>query len=206
MSANTDDSPSVMRFIGGVFFGVVMTLGYVRYAWTMPDVAQLPGKITEAAVVTTAEIDLYDPRAAPEVRRRALAVVMSQNPELFVEIDHELGGRLMEETLRREALRETKLLKHQMSAYDIAIDKPALREALERKHGSTSDDEELKRRMLLSALRDEDFSCWYIRTRFPLLQPSDWVDLVLNVYENELRSSPTAERTEVAVESDPSLH
>ena len=87
--------------------------------YDIPDVVQLPGKITEAAVVTTAEIDLYDPRAAPEVRRRALAVVMSQNPELFVEIDHKLGGRLMEETLRREAVRETKLLKHQMSAYDI---------------------------------------------------------------------------------------
>ncbi len=77
MSANTDESPSVMRFIGGVFFGVVMTLGYVRYGWTMPDFVRLPGKITEAAVVTTAQIDLYSRQGVPEFRRRALAVVMS---------------------------------------------------------------------------------------------------------------------------------
>ena len=76
-------------------FGVVMTLGYVRCAWTMPDFVRLSVKITEAAVVTTAQIDLDSRQAAPEVRHRALTVVMSPNPELFVEMDHKLGGRVI---------------------------------------------------------------------------------------------------------------
>ena len=107
------------------------------------------------------------------------------------------AGRMMEEVLRREAFRETKLLKHQMTAYEVAMDKPALRQALERKHGKTNDDEELKRRMLLSAIRDEEFSSWYLRKQFAQLTERDWIDLVLKVYEHELRPE-----THVAVEKD----
>jgi len=197
MAQPTDESPSIMKFIGGVLLGVVLTFVYVRYSWTLPEVAQLPGKITEAAIVATAEMDLFNPEASDDVRRRALSVVMSHQAGEFVELDHELGDPLMEEVLRRKAFRETKLLKHQMTAYEAAMDKPALRQALERKHGKTNDNEELKRRMLLSAIRSEEFSSWYLRRQFPQLTERDWVDLVLNVYENELRPE-----TRVAVEMD----
>jgi len=84
-----------------------------------------------------------------------------------------------------------------MTAYEVAMDKPDLRQALERKHGRTNDDEELKRRMLLSAIRDKEFSNWYLRKRFPQLTERDRIDLVLNVYVNELRPE-----TCVAVEKD----
>ena len=195
----TDDSPSITKFFGGVLLGVLMTYVYIRYAWAMPELVQLPGKITEAAVVTTAEVDLFSPQASEDVRRRAFSVVMSQKAEEFVEIDRELGGQLMEEVLRREAVRRTKLLKHQMSAYDVALDKPALRQALERKHGKTDDDEVLKRRMLMSALQDEEFACWYIQSRFPQLTQSGWIDLVLGVYQNELcPKAQLAERADAA--------
>lgn len=142
-------------------------------------------------------MDLFSPEASDDVRRRALSIVMSHQAGEFVGIDHELGDPLMEEVLRREAFRETKLLKHQMKAYEVAMDKPTLRQALERKHGKTNDDEELKRRMLLSAIRDKEFSSWYLRKRFPQLTERDWIDLVLNVYVNELRPE-----TCVAVEKD----
>ena len=68
MSQSNSDSPSILRFLAGVLLGVVMTIFYVRYAWTMPEVVRLPGKITEAAVVTTAQLDLYDPKASDDVR------------------------------------------------------------------------------------------------------------------------------------------
>ena len=197
MAHESDDSPSILKFIGGALFGVIMTFVYVRYAWTMPKVVQLPGKIAEAAIVTTAAMDLFSAEASDEVRRRAFSIVMSQKADEFVTMDQELGSPLMEDTLRREAFRESKLLKHQMSAYKVAIDKPALRKALERKHGRTDDDEELKRRMLLSAIREEEFTHWYLQTRFPDLTPSQLVDLVLTVYENELRTETrVAERPE----------
>lgn len=196
----SDDSPSIMRFLGGVGLGVVMTYVYVRYAWAMPEVAQLPGKITEAAVVTTAAMDLFSPEASEDVRRRAFSVVMSQKAEEFVEIDRELDSPLLEEVLRREAVRQTKLIKHQMPAYDVALEQPSLREALERKHGRTDDNEELKRRMLLSAIHEEEFAAWYIRTRFPHLTPDKTVDLVLGVYQNELRPV-----RQLAAEAEPAL-
>jgi len=172
----------------GVLFGVFMTFAYTRYAWKMPEVVQLPAKITEAAISTTAEMDLFSPTAPEDVRLRAFSVVMSQQADDFAEIDKELGSPLLEEILRREAFRESKLLKHQMSAYQVAVAQPALRKALERKHGRTDDDEELKRRMLLSAVREEEFTNWYLQRRFPNLTPDQTVDLILNVYQNELRS------------------
>ena len=187
MAQQESDSP-VLRFLGGVVLGVIMTFAYVRYAWAMPDVAKIPGKITEAAIVSTAEIDLFNPNSSDDVRRRALSVVMSQTPDRFVEIDRQLGDPLLEEVLRREAVRKSRRLKHRMSAFDMALDKPALRMAMERKHGRVEDDEELKRRMLLSAIDDDDFVSWYLRTRFPNLNPDARINLVLNVYENELRS------------------
>ena len=187
--AQQESDSSFLRFLGGVLLGVIMTFVYVRYSWAMPDVVKIPGKITEAAIVTTAAMDLFSPQASDEVRQRAFSVVMSQQAVEFVAIDAELGSPLLEEILRREAVRETKLLKHQISAYDAVMDKPALRKAMERKHGATDDDEELKRRMLLSAIDDEEFASWYIRTHFPHLTPNDRIDLVLNVYENELRSN-----------------
>lgn len=86
-----------------------------------------------------------------------------------------------------DVFRESKPLKYQMSAYRMALDQPALWKALERKHGRTEDDEELNRRMLLSAIRKKEFTIWYLLTRFPQLTPQDWIGLVLNVHENELR-------------------
>jgi len=200
MPQSTDDSPSVLRFMAGVLFGVLMTFLYVRYKWTMPEVVQLPGKISEAAVVTTASMNLFSPTAPDDVRRRAFTVVMTHKAEEFVKLDQELGSPLLNEVLRREAVRESKLLKHQMSAYNVAMDKPALRSALERKHGRTDDNEELKRRMLLSAVHDEEFTSWYLRENFPQLTPSETVDLIMNVYQNELRP-----QTKVAVETDAAL-
>lgn len=188
MSHGADDSPSITRFMIGVLFGVFMTFAYTRYAWKMPEVVQLPAKITEAAISTTAAMDLFSPTAPDDVRHRAFSVVMSQQADDFAEIDKELGSPLMKEVLRREAVRESKLLKHQMSAYQVALDQPALRKALERKHGQTDDDEELKRRMLLSAVREEEFTNWYLQTHFPDLTPNEIVGLILNVYQNELRS------------------
>jgi len=196
MSQGADDSPSITRFMVGVLFGVFMTFAYTRYAWKMPEVVQLPAKITEAAISTTAAVDLFSPTAADDVRQRAFTVMMSQQADDFAAIDKELGSPLMEEVLRREAVRESKLLKHQMSAYQVALDQPALRKTLERKHGRTGDDEELKRRMLLSAIREEGFTNWYLQKRFPNLTPDETIDIVLNVYQNELRS-----RQHVAVES-----
>ncbi len=201
MSSAPRESFSFLRFVGGVVLGAAMTFAWVRYSWQMPQVMQLPGKITEAAVVSTAQVDLFRPDASDDTRLRALAAVIGQQPYEFAKMDQELGGQIMEEVLRREAVRRARLLKQQFAAYDVALDQPALRRMLERKHGHTGDRTRLRRRMLAAEIRDDAFLSWYLTTRCAATRLPHQVDLVLDVYRTGLRAAATAEHTRLAVES-----
>ena len=185
------DSGSIGKFLVGMLAGVALTGLYVRFGYKLPGILGLGKKLSENAIVTTAEIDLYDHEQAEDVRKRALAVVIGQRPELFMELDASGGNRIYEEVLRRKAVREAKLLKGRLTAYDAALSKPALRRHFEKKH-RVSGTETLKRSMLKSDLRDEDYLYGYLTRRFPDASLDQLADIVLGVYQNGLRAGLTS--------------
>ena len=94
---------SFSRYVVGVVFGIAMTYAYVRFGYALPGLVQLGSTVASEAVVSTAEIDLYDYGADIEIRQRALAVVLGQRAELLIEIDNELDHQILEEVLRKES-------------------------------------------------------------------------------------------------------
>jgi hypothetical protein len=182
------ESNPVWKFVCGVMIGVVLSWAYVRFGFTLPGILGWTGKVSSEAIVMTAEGTLYDPHATADVRKRALAVIVGQKPSLFLEIDAALDNRFYEEALRRKAVRKAQLIRSETSGYDVALSKPALRKVLETKHGAT-DDDSLKRRMLIARIRDDEFLNSYLTRRVPDLNSDQLVDTVLGIYQNELRMS-----------------
>lgn len=173
------------KFIVGVLFGVVLTYLYVRFGYQLPGVARLPATLSAEAIVATAESTLYDVNAPPENRRRALAVIVGQRPELFVDVNDQLDDRFYDEVIRRRAVREAKLLKASHSAYGKVLAKSALRAVYEKRYAETND-ERIKRRMLIDAIRDKPLLSEWLDRRFPEADADRQAEIVLGVYQNRL--------------------
>jgi len=181
------EASSIGKYVAAMLCGIVLTALYVRFGYTAPTVVQLGSKVAAEVVVTTAEVDLYDSKAPHEVRQRALAIVVGQRPDLFVEVDDAIGNQFFEEVLRRKAVRKAKLIKQRMRGYEMALAKPALRRHQERRFG-VKETELLKQRMLIADIHEDEFLDSYLRRRFPEASGDDLANLVLNVYQNGLRS------------------
>lgn len=141
----------MLKFILGVVFGAGLAVGYVRYNLELPEYLQLTDKLRGNLVSTATEGELYDLGQDIKTRRRALEVLFANRPEFAVEVDAEFGHPFLASLYRKRATREARLLRGQWSAFDMALEQPALRERLEAKH-ATSDDLILKQRMLTAAL------------------------------------------------------
>lgn len=182
-----NEASSIGKYIAAMLCGVVLTFLYVRFGYNMPGVVQLGSKVASEAVVTTAEVDLYNSKAPHKVRQRAMAIVVGQRPDLFIDVDDAIGNQFFEEVLRRKAVRKAKLIKQRMRAYGMALAKPALRRHQEKRFGVKETDL-LKQRMLIADIRDDEFLDGYLRRYFPEASGEDLADLVLNVYQNGLKS------------------
>lgn len=78
-------------------------------------------------------------------------------------VDAEFGHPFLAALYRKRAIREARRLRGQWSAFDTALDKPALRERLEKKYGTT-DATALKQAMLAEALQREPFlKSWLVK-------------------------------------------
>lgn len=196
-----NDSNLLTKIVCGALMGVALTWAYVRFGFELPGVARIGAKVTSEAVIATAEVDLYDVHAPLQTRQRALAVVMGQKPELFIEVDGALGNQFFEEVIRRKAVRQAKLLKGRLRAYDMALDKPALR-AMYEKRFHVKDTEILKRRMLLADVRDEEILHRYLKRHFSQATLDELTGVVLNVYQNELRAPGTIRAARSAPQAD----
>ncbi|MFK7819768.1 MAG: hypothetical protein AB8G99_13695 [Planctomycetaceae bacterium] len=179
------------KLILGVLIGVGITYAYVRFGYKPPAVVQLAANVTDKAVSATATETLYSPSATVQERTRALAVYLGKEPEELIDINQSLNGRIMNEALRRKALKQAKVLKQQFSAYDVALKQSSLRRRLEQKYGETNKNV-LKRRMLADAIREEEFLCWYLKNTTLELTDESLVNVVLRSYQNELRPSRIA--------------
>lgn len=187
------ESSSFAKYFGAVVFGITITYAYVHFGYQPPVAFQLAGKATSEAIVTTAEVDLYNPSAEDSIRQRAMAVVLGQQPELLIELNQELDNQILFELLRRKALRKAKVLKQEMSAYEKALSHPALRARLETKYNVT-DTVSLKRSMMLAAIKDAPFLYWYLNRQFPNSTENGFVEIVMASYKNEMRRSTIALR------------
>lgn len=191
----------LLKYCGGMLIGVALTYAYVRFGYTLPGIVQVGSKVAGEFMISTAEMDLYNPQSPLEQRERALAVVVGQNPDLLIEADRAIGHQLLEEILRRKAERIAKLLKQRLSAFDVALDQPEIRKLYEKKF-RIRDRELLKRRMLLKNLQDEYFLHGYLRRKFPAVEEDELLNLVLDVYQTELRVGGNAFSRDVAQSSD----
>ena len=141
----------MLKFILGVLFGAGLAVAYVRYDLELPEYLQLTDKLHGNLVSTATEFELYDLEQDLAKRRRALEILFANRADFAVEVDAQFGHPFLKSLYRRQAIREARLLRGQWSAYHTALEKPALRERLEQRYG-TSDTEVLKQRMLASAL------------------------------------------------------
>lgn len=158
MPENKNESnDGLSKFVIGLLTGILMTSGYVKWGWEKPAVLELPDTVTSSVLAATASEDLYDLSNPLDVRLRALEVIAQQRPDEVLQIDAtELNYALLEAFYRRRARREATQLSLQWPAFDIALEKPALRKVLEQKYG-TSEDNALKQAMLFAAFEKEPF-------------------------------------------------
>ncbi len=196
MTSTNRDAPSIVKFLGGLLLGVVLTYAYTRYRWELPAMVQVPAKVTSSVISATADSDLYNWELPFEVRQRAAAVILGQNPDQFIELDNATDHVLLYEMQRQRAVRLALIARQKYAAFDVVLSKPSLRKRLEQKHGTT-DAEQLKRRMLAADIADQSILIGYLRDRFPNLSREERVDLILNVGQNELKPSPTRLAKEV---------
>ncbi len=117
-------------FVGGLLAGVLLASLYVRYGYQPRNVLTLPAQVTSAAVSMTAGADLENWDLSPEVRQRAAAVILSLNLDRLIELDDATDNVLTRELLRQKAVRAVQAARSRVHAYDMAVGKPALREAL----------------------------------------------------------------------------
>ena len=146
----------MLKFVGGLLAGIVLALGYVRFDFALPEFLEAPEKIRGGVVSAAIEEDLYDLSADPGRRMRALEIYFINQAEAAAELDAEVGHPFLIALRRMRAMREARQLAMQWSAYDAALAQNALRDMLVRKHGTTEDDA-LKRAMLMEALQDKPF-------------------------------------------------
>ena len=118
--SNGNESDRVLRFLFGLVCGVVLTILYVRFGFPLPGLIGLEQQLISKSVVKTAETDLLNPHADIKVRQRALAVVLANEPETFVEIDSAIGNQFMSEYLKR----------NNTNPYQIAIPSPTVNDIM----------------------------------------------------------------------------
>jgi len=180
---------SVGRFLIGVGVGIAITWGYVRFGFELPGIADLPGKVTSAAISMTADADLENWELPLEGRQRAAAVVFAQNPDRLIEIDNALDHAVLNELWRTKAVRRAQILNSTCTGYDKVLSQPALRDRYERKF-NTTDPDVIKARLLEQEIREDLFLHGYLVRFWPDDSPADRAARVQSVAEHRLQPQP----------------
>ncbi|MBY0225994.1 MAG: hypothetical protein K2Q28_09335 [Hyphomicrobium sp.] len=146
----------MLRFLFGIVFGAALSFGYVKWGGALFDFVGLPDRLRGNIVSSVSDGALYDLQQDAGTRQRALAVFFGNQPELAATIDAEAGHPFLSALHHRRAAREARQLRAQWEAFDTVLEKPGLRQSLEKKH-ATKDMLELKREMLTEALVKQPF-------------------------------------------------
>ena len=152
----------MLKFVGGLLFGMLMSVSYVRWNYSLPEFLQLPELVKNAAVVIASDDVLYDLDKPIATRRRALEAFFQHQPKMAVKIDARFGHAFLNNLYRRKVIRNARQLRAMWNAFDKALARAPLRKALEKKHGTT-DPLALKQAMLMEAFLKRDFLVQWIR-------------------------------------------
>lgn len=144
------------QLLGGLVIGIAMALGYVRMGWELPGFLQLPDKLKGNVVASSVEGTLLSSNTDPDSRQRALEVLFDNRAAYAAQLDAEMGHPFLEAYRSRHATIAARRLLLEWTALDDVLDKPALRAALEKKHG-TADTLALKRAVLAAKLDAHPF-------------------------------------------------
>lgn len=146
----------MLKFFTGTAMGALLAFVFVRFGLEPPAITKLPEKLKANLVTTAVEADLYDLNAADDVHERALKIYFDNRASDAAKLDAAAGHPFLTALHRERARREAAKLIAAWDAYDDVLAQPALRATLERKYGA-SDDDALKRAMLMDALGKEAF-------------------------------------------------
>lgn len=153
-------SGGIGGFVTGLAAGAALAFGYVHFGAELPGWLTLPDRLKANLISTTVEDRLYDLSAPADAQRRALEVYFDNRAKDAAAHDAAAGHPFLSALRRARAKREARQLVTAWGGYDLALAKPSLRQALERKHGS-GDDHALKAAMLAEALAKRPFlSAW----------------------------------------------
>ncbi len=144
------------KFLIGLAIGIALAFGYVHWGISAPGIVGLPDKLRGNVVSTAVEGELYDLDRPLDVRHRALEVFFQNRPQFAAEVDAEFGYPFLNALYLKRVIRKARILRGYWSAFDKLLDQPALREKLEKTHGTT-DETALKRAMLFEKYQEEDF-------------------------------------------------
>jgi hypothetical protein len=157
----------MLKFIIGTAFGALLAFASVRLGIEPPGILKLPERLKGNLVATAVEEDLYDLDNDQPARTRALAVYFKNRASDAAKLDETVGHPFLNALYRTRATREARTLAALWMAYDEVLAKPELRRTLETKH-DTSEDDALKRAMLLEALANKPFlTAWLARDQPP---------------------------------------
>lgn len=146
----------MLKFLGGVLAGLLTSVAYVYFNVQLPPFLALPGQLRGDVISTVADDAIYNLDADVTQQLRALETYFDNRAEDAAQLDADAGHPLLKALQTNRAIREARQVSMQWSAFDNALAQPALREALERRHGVT-DIETLKRAMLLDAVDSKPF-------------------------------------------------
>lgn len=177
----------MLRFLLGIAVGAALSFGYVTWGGAMFDVIGLPDRLRGNLVSTASDGTLYELQQDAATRRRALEVFFDNQAALAARIDAGAGHPFLSALHVRRAAREAGQLHAQWQAFDVALEKPALRQALEKKHAMT-DTLALKREMLVDALARQPFLQDWIARHHPGTAKEGLLELLAQIARRRDRS------------------
>ncbi len=170
----------MLKFVGGLVLGITASLSYVKWGYTPPTAFELADRLKGNVISTVTEEVLYDLDKPIEERARALEVFFQNRARYAVQIDARFKYSFMQNLYRQRVISEARQLRIAWGAYDVLLNKPALRKAQEKKYG-TSDTATLKQSLLLEALSRKTFiSQWIGKNEAPATRQTVY-DLVVRL-------------------------
>jgi hypothetical protein len=156
----------MLRFALGVIAGALLAFGFVRFDIAPPSWFGLPERLRGNLVSTATEAALYDLGGDGAEATRALEVYFANRPADAAALDAASGHPFLTALRRTRATREARQVLARWEASDAALAQPALRAALERRHG-VRDTHALKEAMLAEALSDMPFLAAWLEATIP---------------------------------------
>jgi hypothetical protein len=170
-----------MQTILGIVLGSIMTYLSLEYAYTPPEIFQLPSKIQAVTENVIASTFIEDTEATIKQRQRSVAVLIKNDSDYFIEIDNAIDNRFTNEAIEKIARGRLSIIKNYDHAFKIAFNgekNQAIREHLKRKYG-TNDLELIKERMIIEEIHKDLLVYKMLQKHFPGYSDEEIVHAIL---------------------------